>query len=434
MQVRAKKISIPRLYELPLIQHFESHCRDQCADGEIPLRFIVTKTDEEFFHCELDVLQTEQAPRAGASDIFDFQPRPFPREKDFTAVFLLPTGIAAQLGGHAGDANALVRYMGSCCDTLITHPNAVNASDINEMPANGLYVEGSVISRLMMGTCALRPVRANRILLLMDQHEHPLVQAQVINAASAARCTLGAEVDVVAIKDKPLLNAFYGESGRAMGEIVNLDPIFRFIASHKEKYDAVAFASVVHFPEEIHRNYIAADGDLVNPWGGVEAMLTHAASLRFNLPSAHAPMMADYQTAAELSDVIDPRMAAEEISCAFLHCVLKGLQKAPQIITDPRYFAIEGIISNMDLNCLVIPDGCIGLPMLAAMAQQIPVIAVKENRTIMKNDLDDYPFSDGKLIRVDNYLEAGGVMQALRSGVSLESLRRPITYTSFATH
>ena len=72
--------------------------------------------------------------------------------------------------------------------------------------------------------------------------------------------------------------------------------------------------------------------------------------------------------------------------------------------------------------------------MLAAMAQQIPVIAVKENRNIMKNDLDDYPFADGKLIRVDNYLEAGGVMQALRSGVSLESLRRPITYTSFATH
>ena len=44
----------------------------------------------------------------------------------------------------------------------------------------------------------------------------------------------------------------------------------------------------------------------------------------------------------------------------------------------------------MDVNCLVIPDGCVGLPVLAALQQGIPVIAVKENRNIMKNELDDY--------------------------------------------
>ena len=81
----------------------------------------------------------------------------------------------------------------------------------------------------------------------------------------------------------------------------------------------------------------------------------------------------------------------------------------------------------MDVNCLVIPDGCVGLPVLAALEQGIPVIAVKENRNIMKSKLDDYPFEGGKLIRVNNYLEFAAVIQALRAGVSIDSLRRPIT-------
>ena len=43
------------------------------------------------------------------------------------------------------------RLLASVCDTLITHPNVVNASDLNEMPANGLYVEGSLLSRFLDG-------------------------------------------------------------------------------------------------------------------------------------------------------------------------------------------------------------------------------------------------------------------------------------------
>ena len=42
-----------------------------------------------------------------------------------------------------------------CADTLITHPNVVNGADINEMSENTLYVEGSVITRLLMGTAGL---------------------------------------------------------------------------------------------------------------------------------------------------------------------------------------------------------------------------------------------------------------------------------------
>lgn len=59
-------------------------------------------------------------------------------------VFIVPTGIGCSIGGHAGDATPAAKLIASCCDTLLVHPNVVNASDINEMTNNMWYVEGSV--------------------------------------------------------------------------------------------------------------------------------------------------------------------------------------------------------------------------------------------------------------------------------------------------
>lgn len=70
-----------------------------------------------------------------------------------------------------------------------------------------------------------------------------------------------------------------------------------------------------------------------------------------------------------------------------------------------------------------------GLPTLAALEQGIPVIAVRENRNRMKNDLEELPFAPGKLFIVENYLEAVGIMTALKSGVAVSSVRRPLAKT-----
>ena len=64
-------------------------------------------------------------------------------------VLIVPTGLGAEIGGHAGDANPVAKLLGACCDKLITHPNVVNGSDINEMPENALYVEGSILDRFL---------------------------------------------------------------------------------------------------------------------------------------------------------------------------------------------------------------------------------------------------------------------------------------------
>ncbi|MGP8244248.1 MAG: DUF3326 domain-containing protein, partial [Bryobacteraceae bacterium] len=45
--------------------------------------------------------------------------------------------------------------------------------------------------------------------------------------------------------------------------------------------------------------YFQSGGKMVNPWGGVEAMLTHAISLLCDVPSAHLPMLETQEIADE---------------------------------------------------------------------------------------------------------------------------------------
>ena len=73
---------------------------------------------------------------------------------------------------------------------------------------------------------------------------------------------------------------------------------------------------------------------MVNPWGGVEAMLTHAISSLFEIPSARSPMHESREIANMDPGVVDSRMAAEAVSTTFLQCTLKGLQRSPRIVTD----------------------------------------------------------------------------------------------------
>ncbi len=131
----------------------------------------------------------------------------------------------------------------------------------------------------------------------------------------------------------------------------------------------------------------------------------------------------------KILQILKHRISAEAISASFLHCVLKGLHRSPRIVTDWTAFGHSGVISAADVSCLVVPEGCVGLPTLAALEQGMPVIAVRENRNRMKNDLEKLPFGAGKLFVVENYLEAVGIMTALKAGVNPSAVRRPLAYT-----
>jgi hypothetical protein len=148
----------------------------------------------------------------------------------------------------------------------------------------------------------------------------------------------------------------------------------------------------------------------------------------YDVPSAHSPMCEDEEIMEMDPGLVDPRMAAEAVSMSFLQCILKGLQRSPRIVTGEA-MGTAGVLTAADVSCLVIPNGCLGLPVLAALEQGIPVIAVRENETLMRNDLSALPWAPGQYRVVENYWEAAGVLCAMKAGIAPDSVRRPITMT-----
>ncbi len=432
MLLKEKNIIIPiDNREQSLISFFESYIKSSLSEDEIPIRFVVTSSDEQNYHCELGVLSgLKEMPGLNPTSIFKFEKRKSENTNKFNTVFVVPTGIGAEIGGHAGDANPVAKLFASVSDTLITHPNVVNASDINELPENGLYVEGSVISQLLMGTIGLQRVRSNKVLLIADKHSDEIIDKDLINAISAARSTIGLNCPKV-IQLNPPTNVYaeYAKSGRSAGRIEGLKKLFDVIANNIDDIDALALSSTIKIPENVAKDYFSGKGEVINPWGGVEAMLTHAISLCFNIPTAHAPAISDSSLYMKHFGIVDPRMSAEVVSSCYIHSILKGLHRSPKIIKERELFQESDIISASDISCLVIPENCIGLPTLAALEQGIPVIAVRENRNCMQNDLNKLPFKTDKLFIVDNYVEAAGIISVLKSGVTFSSVRRPLEHT-----
>ena len=418
-----------------LLAHIRKAAEFRLGDGAVPVRFAITRMDETRYQCEFDTLEgLDPGDAESLESVFRFVPRKIERTDAFNAVFLVPTGIGSGIGGHAGDATPAARVLAASCDRLITHPNVVNASDLNEMPDNALYVEGSTITRLLMGTAALQPVRANRVLVIIDAHEIEMFANDTINAVSAARATYGFDCVKVVKLDPPLrMISKFMESGSAAGEIEGLDRVRAVLDEHDGAFDALAIASVIEVDDEYHERYFHCDGEMINPWGGVEAMLTHALSLLYEIPTAHSPMLESLKVADFDLGLVDPRLAAEAVSLTFVQCMLKGLHRSPRIVTDPDSMREAGMLTAADVSCLVIPDKCVGLPTLAALEQGIPVIAVRENTNLMQNDLRALPWAPGQLHMVENYWEAIGVMTALKAGIAPESLRRPLAATQVET-
>ena len=412
-----------------LLGYLSNAVESHLDDASMSVRFVITAIGNDSYRCEVGTLAG--AGRTPGAPIFRFVPRRVESTDSFNAVLLIPTGIGAEIGGHAGDATPVATLLASVCDTLVTHPNVVNASDIVDIPQNALYVEGSVISRLLMGTIGLQRVRGNRLLVVIGAHEDEMITNAAINAVSAARASYGLRgTEVVQVSPSMTMKPHFTLSGRAAGRVDGLDSLWEVLDARRGSYDAVAISSVIDVPASFHADYFELAGAMVNPWGGVEAMLTHALSTLYGVPSAHSPMMESQEIANMDPGIVDPRMAAEAISLTFFQCILKGLQKSPRIVTDTGLMALPGVLTARDIACLVIPDGCVGLPTLAALEQGIPVIAVRENKNLMNNDLTSLPWSQGQLYIVDNYWEAAGVMAGLKAGIDPQAVRRPLSPTA----
>lgn len=318
-------------------------------------------------------------------------------------VFIVPTGVGAEIGGHAGDANPAAKLIASVSDLLIVHPNVVNASDINEMTENMLYVEGSMLDRFLEGKIELQPVHYNRILLAVN----PPVETKTINAVSAARATIGADIMIVELNTTlTMLAGWDGE--RATGRIEGVGELIDQIQDYD--FDALAIATHITLAKETALKYLTGGG--TNPWGGVEAILSNKVSRALNKPVAHAPFG---DTLTDFDEIVDPRMAAELVSVCYLHSVLKGLHRAPRIGKG---------LSVDDVDCLITPAGLCGPPHLACMARGIPIITVTENTTCFTGEMK-YEHN----LYVRTYLEAAGMVSCIRAGIDWKTTRRPLAPT-----
>lgn len=427
-------------FQFPLTKEFDFNILEKQVESinskECLLRFNINKFDENHIHANCLIGKNfKHYPKS----IFSFRKRILVNEKDFNVCFIIPTGIGCEIGGHAGDSTPTLNMIASICDKVILHPNVVNASDINEMPSNSLYVEGSHLTKLLMGTIGLSEVKSNRLLVIIDDDKQNSQRFQklAINCVNGAVATLGINADFICM-DTPIKMKGDLIENLAVGKIEDLHNVFDIIDSNfkfvqpnyqmflEKKYDAIAISSKIEISKELHIQYNKNGSEMTNPWGAVEAMLTHSISSIFGIPSAHAPMIDD----EELSDmdfgIVDPRIAPEIISNTFLYCVLKGLHRSPKIIDHEPYLDHPNIFSVNDISAIIIPDGVLGLPVLAALKQGIKVIAVK-NKNAMNNDLNKLPWDKNQFYQCDNYLEACGVLSCLKNGINVRSVNRPIT-------
>jgi hypothetical protein len=352
-----------------------------------------------------------------------------PRRKNhqdakFAVVQVVPTGVRCEIGGFAGDACPATNLLASAADVVITHPNAVNASDINEMAANVMYVEGKSLDDFLLGHLALAPVRSNRIGTFVDPTGLAFLD-DVIHTLNAARAVGGIDCNCYAVGSQEIgARTVWSPSGCAVGTVLNPLAILETVEHLlSEGVDAIGGVSVIHgvTAAEFSKHL---SGQIPNPSGGVEAIITHLISKVFRVPTAHAPL--PYYKDVKERGTHNPRASAEFISTPHYFCVLKALARAPRLVAIERLDQVPAhLVSLNAVGAIVVPASCLGgIPALTAEFNGIPLIAVEENETLLAVTNDKMRMRN--VISVRSYLEAAGVILALRQGISLESLRRPI--------
>jgi len=307
-------------------------------------------------------------------------------------LFIVPTGVGASIGGFAGDASCYAREFSKKAK-LIVNPNVVNAGVFSGINDNMFYTEGFVIDEFMKGKLSLLPSCNNKIGVIFDKSITQDVLNIHLNTISAVKTVYGLDIACFEITEEPVgVEFFVNDKGISTGVVQNPETLYN--AAEKLLANGVeAIAVVCLFDDENSEEY--ANGLGVDPIGGVEGVISHCISRRFNVPCAHSPAFLDYQI---YPDLVNPKAASEYITPTFLPCVLLGLNNAPKIVEC-------GGITVDNLDFLVMPFNSLGsIPVFEAIKKNIPVFAVKENKTLLNISNENF-FKSDKIIEVETYKE-----------------------------
>jgi hypothetical protein len=369
---------------------------------------------------------TDQAPPARNLPV-----RTQPPSGKTAVISLIPTGIGCSIGGYAGDAGPVTSLLAASADFVITNPNAVNASNFIGPERDMVYTEGYSLDQFSRGEATLFIPRANKIGVIVERADDSAL-AEVFNVINAVRAVHGVEIIDYVVTEEPIgTRCTRHASGAYTGQIDNPGVL---LAAARQLVAAGATAlavttNVQDLPAGEYADHFA--GRHPNPVGGAEAVLSHLLTRTFGIPAAHAPMI-NFEALPGVPAVVDARGAGEFVSASGLACVLMGLRNAPQLESRPGlgYKAVVGI---NDVIAVIAPATALGsVPVLAAARRGTPVIAVAANTTLL--DVTASALRLPNVVEVGGYLEAAGAVLAIRRGLSLESVGRPLASLGLKEH
>ncbi len=388
------------------------------------LRWNVCQATDEYVTVEATTYDGELAPLEEYASLQNY-----PGKR--AVVNVIPTGIGCELGGYAGDAAPITNLLAATTDYLITNPNAVNASNFISIDRNVVYTEGASIDLFCEGIVNLYLPYMNRVGLIIEHSSEENLDV-VFNIMNTVRAIYGINISDYVVTDRLIgSRCVRNESGAFVGTLDN--PHVLFDACEKliaRGVNAIAVTTNVQdLPTSAYAEHFA--GRCPNPVGGVEAVISHLITRRYHVPAAHAPFINIKRLNLE-HKIVDARGAGEMASTSGLACILIGLQRAPQIKAHSGSQTAD-IVNVNNLTAVVTPASCLGgIPMLYAHKYHIPIIAVRQNQTIL--DVTREKLALDNVIEVENYAEAAGVLMALHKGINLESIQRPLKTLRYTTH
>ncbi|MEL6160794.1 MAG: DUF3326 domain-containing protein [Cyanobacteria bacterium J06627_32] len=427
MLIDNQRYVIPLKQDISWLDKVSTGIKQHLDTNEYPLRFAIVAVEDSKAIFEVTTLKyPANSPYAKSLETTEILQ---PRKKvfqgsPFGVVQIIPTGVGCEIGGFAGDASPATNLLAATVDFLVTHPNAVNASELNEMADNVLYVEGKALDDFLLGYLGLMPVASNKIGTFVDVTGIGHLD-YVINTLNAGLAVKGLDCgNYMVLKEELGVKIEWAASGCAVGTVLHPEAILEAVAGLVARgATAVGGVSVIHgVTQEMFAQHL--QGKMPNPSGGVEAIITHLISKIFRIPTAHAPL--PYYRDSKERTTDNPRASAEFISIPHYFCVLKGLAKSPRLVPlDSLDNPPSHLITVNQIGAVILPASCLGgVPALAAQYSDIPIIAVRDNKTVLNVTNDKMRMTN--VIEVGSYLEAAGVIIALREGISLTSIRRPI--------
>lgn len=325
-------------------------------------------------------------------------------------VNIVPTGIKCKIGGFIGDATKVTNLLATVCDWLITNPNAVNAGAFNFKARNVLCVEGFAIDLFFKNKIGLLLTEKNTIGIIIEEISDKISLKMVLKTIEAFSVVCGIEISGIEFV-KPVKKRIRMINNQFCGEISDIEPILQ-AAENLQRRGASAIAITTHIPEKIRNISAYQGGKFPNPYGQMEALISHAIINYLKIPAAHGPLLTKREMEYFLfrSFHSDPRSAFENISSAYLGSVLIGLSNAPQLTENWE----KADIILEDVKALIIPKNCFrSIPVAFAFENLIPIIEVKENENIFQPLSKSDFLKSQKIFSVKDYQQAYDLLKKI---------------------